>query len=159
MQAVVWKPPEWVSQIQVAATEISRSVQPFLLDAARAFEATRPFLADVAKAFEAQRPAFEAWQRTMRRTEKIEAAGWLPHSTTPWAELDPVLDDPAAVGEVLERYYSEHWRGVRRKFTNRLRHRRRSEVLVQRGALGPPARPLPLGDPHSVPRDGAVSST
>lgn len=121
MQAVVWKPPEWVSQIQVAATEISRSVQPFLVEAARAFEATRPFLTDVAKAFEAQRPAFEAWRRTMRRTEKIEAAGWLPHYTTPWSELDPVLDDPAAVGEVLERYYSEHWRGVRRKFTNRLR--------------------------------------
>ena len=100
VQEPTWNPPAWLSQIHDAAAEITAAI-------ARSIEAVVPMLG--------------AWRHATQRTEQIEAAGWLAHYTTPWAEIDAVLDDPAQVSSVLERHYSDNWRAVRREFTNRLR--------------------------------------
>ena len=56
-----------------------------------------------------------------RRSDLAEAAGWLPHSTTPLHLLSEIME----VGEVdviVERYYKENWRAVRHAFMASIRH-------------------------------------
>ena len=54
-------------------------------------------------------------QRATRRQRMFETAGWLPHHTTPFDDLDALTDDDAA-GELLDAYYRDHWSQARREF-------------------------------------------
>ena len=99
--------PAWIAQFQTAAAQIAQTV--------------RPWVAEYSRAAEAMRPAIEAWSRNMRHAKRIEAAGWLPHYTTPWNQLDEALEDPALINSILEEYYADRWSEVRREFAKRLR--------------------------------------
>lgn len=58
-------------------------------------------------------------QRATRRQRMFEAAGWLPHYTTPFDDLDALTDDDAA-GDLLDAHYRENWVDVRREFEAQL---------------------------------------
>lgn len=55
----------------------------------------------------------------IERSKGIEASGWLPHYTTPFAII---LDDMSAeeISAVIEQYYRENWREVESAFVERL---------------------------------------
>ena len=55
----------------------------------------------------------------LKKAELIEEAGWLPHYTSPFNEID-IEADTVAIGDLLKRHYSENWLAVRKKFIARL---------------------------------------
>ena len=55
----------------------------------------------------------------IERSKRIEASGWLPHYTTPFATI---LDDMTAeeISAIIERHYRENWHEVEGAFLERL---------------------------------------
>ena len=99
--------PPWVSQVQAAAASLDLAFRPVGAEMSR-------LIADL-------RPTVDLWSRHDRKAKLIEAAGWLPHYTTPWDQLDDTLEDPEQVGAIIDQHYAENWRAVRKDFTKRLR--------------------------------------
>lgn len=56
-------------------------------------------------------------RRAERRLRMFEAAGWLPHFTTPFDALDD-LEDEADAGELLDAHYREAWPEVSEALTS-----------------------------------------
>ena len=58
-------------------------------------------------------------QRATRRQRMFEAAGWLPHYTTPFDALDE-LEAEADAGDLLDGHYRASWIEVRRQFARHI---------------------------------------
>lgn len=59
------------------------------------------------------RPLFAQLGRLRERCDRLEAAGWLPHHTTPFGLVDDLDDDPLALAEALDQHYAQTWPEVR----------------------------------------------
>lgn len=55
----------------------------------------------------------------LKKAEVIEEAGWLPHYTSPFDEID-IEADTAVIGDLLKRHYSENWPTVKSKIVAKL---------------------------------------
>lgn len=67
-------------------------------------------------------PAFEFLQAigaSIRRSEQIERAGWLPHYTTPFDAMSDKMT-PMEIGEVIEKHYQDNWTEVEKEFLARI---------------------------------------
>jgi hypothetical protein len=102
--AIVTQPPTWMNELHAAAIQL-----------------TEAFRQQTSQLSELLTPAISVWEENRRRCDQVEAAGWLPHHTTPWSHVDMALDDPTLVNKILEEYYSHNWRLVRNEFVRRLR--------------------------------------
>lgn len=69
-------------------------------------------LAAVANLTEPMRRFAKFMAEAGRRHRLLETSGWLPHYTTPFAQLDD-LDDPEEVARLLEAHYRDQWSEVR----------------------------------------------
>lgn len=56
----------------------------------------------------------------VRRAEAFDRAGWLPHPSTPLAQLEECVDDSQAIHGLLSEYYDAQWPEVRRDIETRL---------------------------------------
>lgn len=52
------------------------------------------------------------------KEHRANSIGWLPHASTPWAEVE--LANDADLHEVLDRYYDKNWSIVRRVFEDNI---------------------------------------
>lgn len=50
----------------------------------------------------------------------LDAAGWLPHVTTPVHLLEGGVNDPALLSDLIERFYSDNWTAIRAELETRL---------------------------------------
>lgn len=88
-------------------------------DMARIGEAFRRMNEQMVAAFAPAVELFKEIGANVERSKRIEASGWLPHYTTPFAMID---DDMAAteISTVIEQHYHENWDGVETAFLERL---------------------------------------
>lgn len=68
------------------------------------------------EAFKRQTALFARITLTNQEIQRIEAAGWLPHYTTPYDTIADFNDDAEALSAHLEAYYRTEWTGVRETF-------------------------------------------
>lgn len=73
----------------------------------------------IARLLEPARRLHAIAQRSTRRQRMFEAAGWLPHYTTPFDDLD-ALEDEDAAGDLLDAHYRDRWEAVRRELESHL---------------------------------------
>lgn len=106
-----FQPAPWLIEFHRRTTEFAKQIAP----AVRAFQ-------EISKGWQQYIEPFQRLVKEIQRTEKyrerMEKAGWLPHSTTPFALLDDTDgEDDAAM---LEAYYRDHWPEVKQQFLDRL---------------------------------------
>lgn len=58
--------------------------------------------------------------QTARRTEALDAAGWLPHYTTPFDLTDAAGGDADELRRAIEAHYVDSWKEVRAKIESQL---------------------------------------
>lgn len=104
-QAFVADPPPWVHQTAMLIHGLSRMAADFQEKAApriaAALDAIRPFA-----------EALETLQREKEKADLLEAAGWLPHATSPFHLIERTMS-VEDVGAVAEAHYRERWDDVR----------------------------------------------
>lgn len=66
------------------------------------------------------RSLFEDIARAGDECRRIEAAGWLPHYTTPFDKISACGEHPSAIDAVLEAHYRNEWPNVQSAFLERL---------------------------------------
>lgn len=81
---------------------------PSFVDAVKSINSIQQ---NFAKILEPLQGAFARVAEQQRKAELAQAAGWLPHYTTPFELLDQAAE-PAAHAAVIETYYAEHWDDV-----------------------------------------------
>ncbi|TAL44959.1 MAG: hypothetical protein EPN91_03410 [Salinibacterium sp.] len=105
-KGLVFQPPIWLLQLREISTQHSQRMAS---------------VADhINKAYEPLREVFGRIARSAKECERIEAAGWLPHYTTPFAEAAACGEDAEAVAMCLEDHYTQQWPNVRAAFLERL---------------------------------------
>lgn len=62
-------------------------------------------------------PVAEDFQRLESRCKRLEEAGWLPHSTSPWHLLDNEELNGDQLNEAVQAYYVDNWQSVRASIT------------------------------------------
>ncbi|HVU11776.1 MAG TPA: hypothetical protein VHD90_10870, partial [Phototrophicaceae bacterium] len=67
--------------------------------------------------FEVLRPTFEAIGNERNKAGLVEGSGWLPHHTTPFAQMSDV-GTPEQVREELSAFYRSNWDVVRAALTD-----------------------------------------
>lgn len=58
---------------------------------------------------------FDRIRREDRMCERLEALGWLPHDTSPFALVEEDRADQPALDAAIEAYFSEEWSGIATK--------------------------------------------
>lgn len=99
------KPP-WISSLNEATKELSER-----------FAAIGRLSSELLKPYQ---PCFAELSRIGNLSDVIQAAGWLPHYSTPFDEVEACEGDVAAVHAALTRYYEENWSEIREAFDQRL---------------------------------------
>lgn len=105
-KGLVFQPPLWLLHLRETTLQSSLGLASF---------ADR-----INKAYEPLREVFGRIARTAKECERIEAAGWLPHYTTPFTEAAAFGEDAEAVAACLENHYTERWSDVKAAFLRRL---------------------------------------
>lgn len=104
-QLTAWK-PAWLDEFRESQRRLGDTLKQVGAGMREAMEAYKPIFAEIA--------------RTGDECKRIEAAGWLPHYTTPFAKLTACGDDVDAVGSAISKHYSEEWPSVEANFLDHL---------------------------------------
>jgi hypothetical protein len=94
--------PPWLAELSEAARRASENWAQISSQIKAAMEPYKPILAEIA--------------RTAAECKRIEAAGWLPHYTTPFAVLAECDGDADELSAAIEERYRERWPEVRASF-------------------------------------------
>lgn len=99
--AFMANPPPWVHETAAVIRGLSLVAERDAPKVAAALEACRPFA-----------EALQTLQREKAKADQLEAAGWLPHATSPFHLIDGTMS-VAEVGAVAEAHYRDRWDEVR----------------------------------------------
>ena len=94
------------SELFRVITSISNTVQQFV-------DVVTPYLEPVARGL----LAMSEWHQI---TNVLNAAGWLPHYTTPISLVEDCSGDACAVRRKLNEYYEQNWSSVRRTIESQI---------------------------------------
>ncbi|MFT8246474.1 hypothetical protein [Roseomonas sp. BN140053] len=98
--AFVVNPPPWVHETAAVIRGLSQAAERAAPKISAALEALRPFA-----------EAVQTLERETAKADLLDAAGWLPHATSPFHLVDRTME-VAEVGAVAEAHYRDHWNVV-----------------------------------------------
>jgi hypothetical protein len=105
-----------------AFEDITRIVTAYRQAGERVAEAVRPMADAITSIAEAARPFTELLvelSKQAERSRRIEASGWLPHYTTPFADIHDSMAREE-ISAAIEAHYRENWPQVESAFLKRL---------------------------------------
>ena len=104
--AFVTEPPAWFTDLQAIAADLLVGVVTLAAEIGKVVAPWGPALAEVT--------------RIDAECQAIEAAGWLPHYTTPADVVAEAAARGETVGALLERHYTDNWPAVKAAFLRQL---------------------------------------
>ncbi|PZP83528.1 MAG: hypothetical protein DI582_10835 [Azospirillum brasilense] len=116
--AARFRPAPWLAELHRNTTEFTKQLAP-ALEAWRNINEPFDRIARELRQFaEPFRPLLKEIQRMDKHRQRMEKAGWLPHTTTPFDRLEETDEQDDAV--MLEAYYRENWQEVKQAFLESL---------------------------------------